>query len=369
MSGLSRALRKLRVDGPGPFIHRVWETINKTELVEFGVQGYILPWKISHIHGLHRINYAADELLVVCVVRNGESYVRAFMEHYRKLGVKHFVFLDNGSTDATVQRLCVYPNVTVLQTYAKYQYYENTMKRYLLRQFGRGRWILCADIDELFDYPSSKTVDLASFLRYLSVNGFNAVVTQMLDMISDMPLQKGESAGDIDLKQECRYYDISSISNFPYTYTLTPNPKITMRFGGIRKRIFGTNNGLTKASLLLMDGKIKPFIHWHHARNARIADVSCVLLHYPFVHNFYEKVQDAIKTRRYGFLTTDEYQLYWQGLQNNRVLEMLTGTCHQLTDIDDLVRNGFLIISERYTDWVRSLSLSDCRAAATADRM
>ena len=364
MTGLSRALRKLRVDGLGPFIRRVWEETNKTEFVEFGIRGCILPLKISHIHGLHRVVYAADELLVVCVVRNGEGYVRAFMEHYSKLGVKHFIFLDNGSTDATVQRLCVYPNVTVLQTYAKYQYYENTMKRYLVQQFCRGRWVLCVDIDELFDYPSSKAVKLASFMRYLSASGFNAVVTQMLDMIPDLPIIKGASCEDIDLKQEYRYYDLSSITKLPYTYSLTPDPKIAMHFGGMRKRVFGTNNGLTKISLLLMDETIQPFIHWHHARNARIADVSCVLLHYPFVHNFYGKVQDAVRTGRYGYLTTDEYRLYWRGLQNNGVLEMKTGACHQLTDIDDLVRNGFLIISERYANWVRSLSPSDCRTEA-----
>ena len=182
------------MDGPRPVIKRAWDLVNKTELVEFNLRGFILPWKISHIHGLPQVNYAADELLVACVVRNGESYVHAFMGHYSKLGVKHFVFLDNGSTDATVERLRIYHNVTVLQTSAEYRYYENTMKRYLLQRFARGRWCLCADIDELFDYPSSKTVSLALLLRYLSAHNYNAVVTQMLDMIPDAPLQKAGAA-------------------------------------------------------------------------------------------------------------------------------------------------------------------------------
>ena len=53
------------------------------------------------------------------------------MEHYRALGVGHCVFLDNGSTDDTVDRLCAYGDVTVLQTDAPYEKFENTMKRYL----------------------------------------------------------------------------------------------------------------------------------------------------------------------------------------------------------------------------------------------
>ena len=67
------------------------------------------------------------------------------------MGVKHFVFLDNGSTDRTVEMLCAHEDVTVLQTNAPYQKYENTMKRYLAERFSPGKWNLCADIDELFD--------------------------------------------------------------------------------------------------------------------------------------------------------------------------------------------------------------------------
>ena len=46
---------------------------------------------------------------------------------------------------------------------AVFQVDENTMKRYLAERFSRGRWNLCADIDELFDYPSrSKCRSLTS---------------------------------------------------------------------------------------------------------------------------------------------------------------------------------------------------------------
>jgi hypothetical protein len=39
--------------------------------------------------------------------------------------------------------------------------YENTMKRYLAERFSPGRWNLCADIDELFDYPFSESRAIA----------------------------------------------------------------------------------------------------------------------------------------------------------------------------------------------------------------
>ena len=81
----------------------------------------------------------------------------------------------------------------MLHTEAPYAKYENTMKRYLAETFSAGRWNLCADIDELFDYPFSERIGLNSFLSYLNANSYTAVVTQMLDMFADCPLSELES--------------------------------------------------------------------------------------------------------------------------------------------------------------------------------
>jgi len=95
------------------------------------------------------------------------------------MGVKHFVFLDNDSTDRTLEMLCAQAeDVTVLQTKVPYNNYENTMKRYLAQTFSAGRWNLCADIDELFDYPFSESLRLCDFLGYLNNNNYTAVVTR-----------------------------------------------------------------------------------------------------------------------------------------------------------------------------------------------
>jgi hypothetical protein len=39
------------------------------------------------------------------LVRDGRPYVRSFVAHYSSMGVKHLIFLDNGSTDGTVEAL------------------------------------------------------------------------------------------------------------------------------------------------------------------------------------------------------------------------------------------------------------------------
>ncbi|MEC4819993.1 MAG: glycosyltransferase, partial [Scytonema sp. PMC 1069.18] len=90
--------------------------LNPGNIMELYVRPLVLKASIRHIYGLKEINYAIDELIVLCVVRNGELYIKSFIEHYLTLGVKHIVFLDNNSTDGTIEIARKYHKVTILQT-------------------------------------------------------------------------------------------------------------------------------------------------------------------------------------------------------------------------------------------------------------
>ena len=52
----------------------------------------ILPSSIEYLHGPEEVPYGEDELVVVCLVRDGRQYVKTFVEHYRSLGAKHLFF-------------------------------------------------------------------------------------------------------------------------------------------------------------------------------------------------------------------------------------------------------------------------------------
>jgi hypothetical protein len=173
----------------------------------------ILRSSIEHLHGPEEVPYGEDELVVVCLVRDGRPYVKSFVEHYFALGAKHIFFLDNGSIDGTVEALKNYENVTVLRTELPYKGYRLAFKRYLIGRFGKkDRWCLYADIDELFDYPYSDVVSLSSFLRYLSEKSYTAVAAQMLDMFPEEPLSgRAGNLEDEPLKERHRFYDLSNI--------------------------------------------------------------------------------------------------------------------------------------------------------------
>ena len=325
--------------------------LNKLNVVQFGLRGLLLPFRVKHLHGAPPSDGGPDEVVVISVMRNGEAWLKSFLAHHRSMGIRNFVILDNGSTDRSVEFLSKQPDVTLLQTHAPYHAYENTMKRYLAKRYCRDRWCLCVDVDELFDFPRSAEVSLRSLIGYLDDKGFNAVITQMLDMFSDRPISDAKIDSDADLRTQYPFYDLSSIDKSPYLFGEVSNPAIMTHHGGIRKTIFGTNNGLTKVSLFRMDGNIKPFIAWHHALNARLADISCVLLHFPFVDSFYAKVVEAVESGRYGFLTTDEYTSYLGGLRKLPQLRLKLESARMLLTVDELVGNGFLVESADYRKW------------------
>ena len=135
-----------------------------------------------------KFSYRGDELVVVCLVRDGLPWIGPFIEHYFLLGARHIVFLDNGSSDATVSVAAGYDNVSVLRSTLPFNRYELLLRQYLIERFGKGRWSLCVDIDELFDYPYSDVIGLGSLLGYLKAKSYTAVTAQMLDMFPEEPL-------------------------------------------------------------------------------------------------------------------------------------------------------------------------------------
>lgn len=309
---------------------------------------------IRHIHGPKDIPYGRDELIVTCLVRNGSLYLDSYINHYFALGVKYIVFLDNGSTDDTVEVASGHVGVTVLGTDLPYGVYENLLKDYLVRRFSTGRWNLFADVDELFDYPFSEVMGLRSLLGYLGSKGYTAVVAQMLDLFADAPISQLEDPQGTDLKSKYIYYDTSKVEKWDYLWSVPSDSTIRMHRGGVRAALFNTQNGLTKAPLVFVGAGIQVFVDWHHTQGAQVADFTCVLLHYPFTSTFYEKVKEAAATSRYGPYTSSEYELYWRRLSQEPALNPRLATSRRYTGTACLLDEGFLVVSPDYLDWVRS---------------
>ena len=108
-----------------------------------------------HLSGPKRLDLRPDDVVLVCLIKNGAFWLETFMKHYTHLGIGYFVFVDNGSTDDTLDRLSGMDRVTVIQSTLPAKHFENQLRRQTIRKFATGHWCLCVDSDELFDYEYS----------------------------------------------------------------------------------------------------------------------------------------------------------------------------------------------------------------------
>jgi hypothetical protein len=220
---------------------------------------------------------------------------------------------------------------------------------------------LCADIDELFDFPYSDIIGLDSLLGYLNSKSYTAVAAQMLDMCPEKPLSSRAGNLDEPLKELHRFYDLSNIERrrmkrySRLNNTLDSDEIETFR-GGIHDTIFGTWPHLTKFPLLFSDGKVKPMDDdsSHRVGNAKIADFTCVLFHYKFLNkHFHEQaVRDVREEHR--FRNSAIYKKYLEVLDSNPKLRVKRETSREIKGVNDLLENRFLVVSDDYVSWVNT---------------
>ena len=325
------------------------------------IQDWILMHNVEHLHGPEEVDYDIDELVVLVLLRNGRPYIKPFVEHYFSLGVKHIVFLDNGSTDGTIEALKAYDDqkITVLRSKLSFKKYNITMKQYLVERFGQGRWTLSVDIDELFEYPYSNVVSLKALLRYLNEHSYTAVVTYMLDMFPETLLPAESPAAEYeDLKELHRFYEISDVRTWDYNDggdigNVVANEEIDVLQGGVIQRIFRTSPLLTKHPLLFLDEKLKPHdLSDHWVGNASIADFTAVFLHYKLSANLYELVRREIEEERRYQNLHGKYDRIYEVLKEAPSLLIRNDTSKELKSVNDLVGTRFVSVSRRYMNFV-----------------
>jgi hypothetical protein len=257
-----------------------------------------------------------------------------------------------------------YDNVTILRTKLPFgagvegTTGETLMRRYLIERFGRNRWSLCVDIDELFDYPYSDIIRLDSLLGYLNSKSYTAVTAQMLDMFPEkLSVNSTQEIGS-ELKKEYRFYDVSEIDRSKpkkdKRSNIIESDEIAIAVkGGIRDNVFGYKPLLTKYPLLLSDGTVE-HMSVHSIRNARVADLTCVLFHYKFyafaLQDYWYK---AIEHKRgMGPFMKRRYEQYMEVLEKNPELQLKLDSSREIASVNDLLENGFLVSSEDYISWV-----------------
>ena len=260
------------------------------------------------------------DILLVCTMRNEQIRLPYFLQYYRGMGINHFLFVDNGSTDGSADYLRGMADVSLWQTTASYKRagFGIDWMNYLKRKYAHGHWVLVVDPDEFFIYPFCDTRPIRALTDWLDNSAIRSFSAMLIDVypkgrIGEIPYQAGQNPLEI-----AHWFDSGN-------YTISRNREYGNLWiqGGPRARVFFADQPKKAPAL----NKI-PLVKWNrryayasstHALLPRglnqvyEADggekASGALLHTKFLDTFTAKAQEEL-VRGQHYAGSVEYKAY-----------------------------------------------------------
>lgn len=192
--------------------------------------------RVDHIRSLR-----ADSLLLYCPVYNERSLLPIFLAHHRRLKVDGFVFIDNGSTDGSLEYLLEQTDCIVYTTqdsYAEANYAADWISL-LSRRHSAENWALYLDCDELLIYEDCESIGLRDFIDQCSRQGFDAFYAIMLDAYSNRTNNLVTVDDCKDFSQSHIFVDRDYVIRKPPHKPWRPAKKGIEILGGPRGRLYG----------------------------------------------------------------------------------------------------------------------------------
>jgi len=262
----------------------------------------------------------SDDLLAFSTLRNEIARLPFFLDYYRDMGINHFLIVDNGSTDGSLDYLAAQPDVSVWSTNASYKRarFGVDWLNWLQMKYGHDHWNLVVDPDEFLVYPFCDTRPLRALTDWLDASSIKSFSAMLLDMypkgrIDEQPYEAGQNPIDI-----ASWFDSGN-------YTISRNKKFGNLWiqGGARARVFFPDKpakapALNKIPLVKWDRRYAYVSSTHMLLPRGLNQVydewggekaSGVLLHAKFLDTFNTKAAEELD-RKQHYSASVEYKAY-----------------------------------------------------------
>jgi len=323
---------------------------------------------LSRLDSNKIIDTDKNEIRLFCLVRNEILRIPFLLEHYKKLGIERFFFIDNSSNDGTREYLLKQTNCHLFFSSNSYKSGAGIQwLNSLLNAFGCGFWCLIVDADEFLNYPYCEKITLPALCQYFDAEQIEGLFTFLLDMYPSGALQDAKPTKRQMLHHICDYFD-RDYYFLKRIRLLGPEPFPPLEvLGGPRARCFYGWQGeksfawrlfihilergivlLRKKGLNVPIIRLKstalfkiPLVKWKHGLSfsssthilqpIKLAFETGVLLHYKFLYDFHDRV---IKNVKDGMHTEGsiEYKKYLSHIKNIKNLMYSGSTKYESSD-------------------------------------
>jgi glycosyltransferase involved in cell wall biosynthesis len=263
-----------------------------------------------------------DNILAAMTVRNEISRLPYFLKHHRKIGVDHFLIVDNDSTDGTRDYLAAQPDISLWHTTQSYRQSRFGMDwlTWLQRRHAHGHWCLTLDADELFIFPHHERHSLQDLTAWLDKKSVPGIMALMLDMYPKGPPGAQPHVPGQDPIEVLPWFDADN-----YSAEIQPKLQNLWVRGGVRARKFFAQDParaptLNKTPLIKWNRSYTYFNSTHTILPRRLNELyqnpqlpTGILLHTKFMPTVVDKAIEE-KNRKEHFNDPALYQTYYDGL-------------------------------------------------------
>ena len=268
-----------------------------------------------------------DDILLYCTQRNEKVRLPYFLDYYRKMGVGHFFFVDNGSADGSLEYLAEQPDVSVWTTRASYRRsrFGADWLNWLQMKHAHGHWTLTVDPDEFLVYPFCDTRPLRALTDWLDASSIKSFSAMLLDMypkgrIDDQPYQSGQNPIEIASWFDSGNYSLRRNSKYANLW-IQGGPRMRGFFKDAPEKAPALNKVplvkwdrrycyVSSTHMLLPRGLNQVYDEWGGEK------ASGVLLHAKFLDTFGSKAEEELE-RGQHYAASVEYKAYAATLQDD----------------------------------------------------
>jgi hypothetical protein len=306
-----------------------------------------------------------DEIRLFAKIRNEANKLPFWISYYRKLGVNRFFIVDNDSTDHTVESLSKDKDVHIFSTSEKMSAARGGMDwiEPLLQQHGQNRWCLIVDADELLVYPDSERIPLRELCQMLDQINADGFFCLLIDMYPDRNINEVTYLPGQSFLEVCPFFDHSGyqclwsgpngplVVGGPRLRTFYPEHQAGIHWRFLRRIRAYSGKPISDPPLL---NKV-PLVRWnnhmsfgpaaHYLRRAHLAKGNGALLHFKFLGDFIDRVEEELVRKAY-FNEGEHYQSYFRRLRarGNRIrkIDLMCKRSVRFDNSQQLVKLGLI---------------------------